>query len=155
MNFWNIVRIVFIFLHYPYEFSERKTLKSKKKCYFIDNGLLKNITTAFSENSGKLLENLIFLELTRREKEFYFFRNSFECDFMVSEKNQISQLIQVVWNITDQKTLDREVKPLLNLAKQHPEAQLLIINNSIEKLILENSKQIKLIPDWKWMLSDF
>ncbi len=142
------------FLHYPYEFSERKTLKSRKKCYFIDNGLLKNITTYFSDNSGKLLENLVFIELTRQNKELYFFHNGFECDFMVSENNQISQIIQVAWDVTDQKTLSREIKPLLYLAKKYPEAELFIINNSIDKIVMEDTEQIKLIPAWKWTLTD-
>ena len=140
------------FLHYPLEFSVKKTLKARKKSYFIDNGLLTNITSNFSNNFGKLLENLIFIELKRREKEIYFYRNGIECDFIIIKNNNISQLIQVSYDISNKTTLDRELNSLLKLSDKYPDAELLLITNSTEKKIFESNKQIQIIPAWKWCL---
>jgi len=65
---------------------------SPKKIYCIDNGLAQNIAFAFSENKGKFLENLVFLELQRRRKEVYYYKtkDGFEVDFAIKEGREIN-----------------------------------------------------------------
>lgn len=140
------------FLHYPLEFSERKSAKANKKLYFVDNGLLSAITFNFSANYGKLLENCVFLELVRREKEIYFSRNGQECDFVVQEKGEITQLIQVCYNLSDGDTRERELKVMNHLAKKYPRAEMLIITSDHQEDIVVKNGVIKVKPAWKWML---
>ncbi len=78
-------------------------------------------------NYGKLLENLIFIELKRKESEIYFHRNGIECNFMVMKNYEISQLIQVSYDISNEKTLNRELIALIKLSVKFPDVELLLI----------------------------
>ena len=81
-----------------------------QKVYFIDTALSKEITVTFSNNAGRLLENVVYWELRRHYKQLYYFNeNNSECDFIVCDKNMPIILIQVCMtlNAENQK---REVK---------------------------------------------
>lgn len=95
-----------------FNFSEIKQIKSEKKAYSIDNGILTALDYSFSENKGKLLENLIALELLKQDKEITYFKNNIECDFIIKEKNKYLP-IQVSYTIKNQDTKKREIKGLL------------------------------------------
>ena len=49
-----------------YDFSIKKQIINDRKIYTIDTGLFNAVSFSFSENRGKLLENIVFLELKRR-----------------------------------------------------------------------------------------
>ncbi|MEK6907615.1 MAG: ATP-binding protein, partial [Nanoarchaeota archaeon] len=85
-----------------YEYSTIKRLGSIKKIYCIDNGLLNAVSFKFSQDAGKLLENLVFIELKRRKKEVYYHRDNYECDFIVKEKNKVNEIIQVTEELNDE-----------------------------------------------------
>ena len=58
-----------------------------QKVYFIDTALSKEITVTFSNNAGRLLENVVYWELRRHYKQLYYFNeNNSECDFIVCDK---------------------------------------------------------------------
>src|SRR3989344_9317270 len=63
------------FQNLKFEYSIGKQLGSIKKVYFIDNGLLNSVSFKFSEDRGKLLENLVFLELRRKNKKIFYSRD--------------------------------------------------------------------------------
>ena len=64
------------FQNLKYEYSLGKQLGSIKKVYFIDNGMLNAISFKFSEDRGKLLENIVFLELRRKGKNVFYNRDN-------------------------------------------------------------------------------
>lgn len=67
-----------------------------QKIYFIDTALSQAITVSFTENMGRMLENVVYWELRRRYRQLYYFsENNSECDFVVCEKNVPILLIQV------------------------------------------------------------
>jgi uncharacterized protein len=55
-----------------YDFSLKKQLHYAKKNYFIDQALARTIGFRFSEDRGRILENIVFIELKRRHQEIYF-----------------------------------------------------------------------------------
>ena len=57
------------FQNLKYEYSLAKQLGSIKKIYCIDNGLLNAVSFKFSDDFGKLLENVVFIELRRRNEQ--------------------------------------------------------------------------------------
>src|SRR3989338_6753056 len=71
------------FTIYKYDYSLKKQFISDKKIYAIDNGLRNAVSFAVSDDRGRLLENMIFLELKRRGYEVYFFKGKGECDFVL------------------------------------------------------------------------
>ena len=56
--------------------SLRHMQTTPKKIYAIDNGLISANTFNFSENLGKLLENLVYLDLRRKKKKIFYYRTS-------------------------------------------------------------------------------
>lgn len=58
--------------HFSYSMKERKSLPSKIYC--IDNGLRNAVSFKFSKDEGRLVENLVFIELLRKERDFYYWR---------------------------------------------------------------------------------
>lgn len=69
---------------------------SPQKVYFIDTALSKEISVPFSDNTGRLLENVVYWELRRHYQQLYYFNeNNSECDFIVCRNNMPEMLIQV------------------------------------------------------------
>ena len=64
-----------------------------------------------SEDSGRVLENIVFLELKRRYQEIYYFRNNDECDFLVKKDDSVKQAIQVCYQLTEDN-MARETRGL-------------------------------------------
>lgn len=134
-----------------YEYSLQKQLGSIKKVYCIDNGLLNSVTFSFSENYGKLLENLVFVFLKSNKKEVYYNREKFECDFVIKEKNKIAKAIQVCYKL-DENNKNREINGLTEAMKKFNLKEGTIVTLNQEETIKQNSSTIKVIPAYKWFL---
>jgi hypothetical protein len=94
--------------------SLRHMQTTPKKIYAIDNGLILANTFNLSENLGKLLENQVYLDLRREGKKIFYYRTSdgYEIDFITQNSQGKYEMIQVVWDINDQDTLERETRAL-------------------------------------------
>lgn len=94
-----------------FDFSELKQNKSDKKAYIIDTGLLSAVEFSVSENKGKLLENMVALELIKSGKDIFYFKNNYECDFIIRDKNVFS-CVQVAYELKNNDTKERELRGL-------------------------------------------
>jgi len=103
-----------------------------------------------NKESGRKLENLVFIELKKKEEKIYYFKNNFECDFVIPQKNAI----QVVWELTDENK-KREIKGLIEAMKYFKIRKGIILTYNQEKQIKENGYKIEVIPVWKWLLSKY
>ena len=146
----NFVKLVSLF-----DFSLKKQMVNPKKIYCIDTGLITAISSQFSENKGRYLENLVFLELLRKGKEIYYFKNSKgnEIDFLVTEKGKPKQLIQVCSDLENSKVKEREVRSLVNGAAQFKIKECIILTEDQKTEFAEGSLKIKVLPIWHWLLS--
>lgn len=133
--------------------------KSALKIYVIDNGFIKARSFELSPNYGRLLENLVFIELLRRgyrpglDLFYYRTRNDKEIDFLIRKGHQIEQLIQVCYNFEQLKVIKRETNALTEAAKELNCTNLLILSWDKEDIIEMDDLKIKLLPAWKWLLS--
>ena len=141
----------FVFFLRKYDLSIKKREQSLPKIYFIDNGFL---TLNGIEDKGRLLENLVFMELTRRNKDISYYQNSLkeEVDFLVKEGKKVKQLIQVCYDLSNFMTLDREIRVLIKASKEFECNNLVIISLDEEREEKVNGRVIKIIPVWKWLL---
>ena len=131
--------------HFSFSFKEQKTLPSKVYC--VDNGLRNAVSFKFSEDTGKLAENLVCIELKRRAKEAYYWKNKGEVDFIVKEKNQTLEAINVCYG---EEINERETKALKECKAEFKEKlkSLTVITKYIEK----EEGGIRFVPLWKWLL---
>ncbi len=135
-----------------FSYSLKKQEINPRKVYCIDSGLINIVGFRFIENLGRLYENLVFLSLMQNGKEVYYYKEKGECDFIVKEKQKITQLIQVCYNINDLDTKKREIDSLLEASTKLKCNNLLIITDDLEKEEKVKRKKIKFIPLWKWLL---
>src|SRR3989344_5945921 len=140
------------FQNIKYEYSQGKQLGSIKKVYFIDNGMLNSVSFKFSKDIGKLLENLVFLELRRRNKRIFYNRDNYECDFIIQEKEKIVQVIQVTENLNSENE-KREVEGVLEAMNKFRLNEGFIITLEEERNIKIENKNIFILPVWKWLLN--
>lgn len=131
--------------------------KSAQKIYIIDNGFVNARSFELSPNYGRLLENLVFVELLRRSYKpkldlfYYRTRNDREIDFLVRKGHKVEQLIQVCYDINHPKTIKREVDALLEAAIELKCDDLLLITWDKEEIKEADKLTIKLIPAYKWL----
>jgi len=143
--------VYLVFEIYKYDPSLKKQYVSSKKIYVIDNGLRNIISFKTSMDYGRLLENLVFIELKRRKKNIFFYKGKNECDFLLEDKGQITEIIQVCYDLNEQN-LKREIAGIIECANFSGIRQALILTyNSEEKIILDEIV-IQKLPVWKWFL---
>lgn len=141
-----------IFELYKYDYSLKKQFVSDKKIYTIDNGLRNAVSFYFSEDLGRLLENLVFIELKRRAKEIYYFKGKRECDFLVKEKSKITEVIQVSSDLQILGNKERETDGLIEAMKMFDLKQGTILTEYQESVVEKDEFLIYIVPIWKWLL---
>ncbi len=141
---------LYIFIS-KFDYSVRKQIKNPRKTYCSDNGFLTKLGFAFSDNEGKLLENIVAIELKRRSKDMYYFNDTRECDFVIKEGNKIVEAIQVTTKVANENE-EREIGGLLGAMNKFNLKEGLILTNDQEEERKQENKKIILKPIWKWLL---
>jgi len=136
-----------------------KTIKDRsqypRKSYLGDTGFMYAISG--KKDMGKLFENAVFLELKRRlpkNMEINYWKNKqgSEVDFLIREGLNVKEIIQVCYDITDEKTKSREVKGILACSKELGLKKGIIITRDFNDEQTSEGIKIKFIPLWKWLL---
>jgi uncharacterized protein len=124
-----------------YSESIRKTQTNPKKIYTIDTGLIYAYINSSSENLGHLFKNLIYIELRRRGYEVYYYltHERYEVDFLVKDHRNKFHLYQAVWDLTDAKTMEREMRALKAAEKELKIKGKIITPQSFCEHIVTNS----------------
>jgi predicted AAA+ superfamily ATPase len=137
-----------------FDYSLKRQILTPKKIYGVDNGILNLVSFRFSENYGRLLENLVFIELKRRGREIYYYKTkkNLEVDLLVREKNEVSGLIQVCASLLHPDTEKREIRALAASMGELKLKKGLILTGDEEKEIKVDSGSIKVKPVYKWLL---
>ncbi|MEM5875176.1 MAG: ATP-binding protein [Candidatus Aenigmatarchaeota archaeon] len=128
-----------------------------KKVYVVDTGI--SVLVRFSKDVGKLMENIVFLELLRKTnstplQEIYYWKDyqQNEVDFVIKEGLDVKQLIQVTYASSKDEIEKREIKALIKASELLKCKNLLIITWDYEDELEIENKKIKFIPLWKWLL---
>ena len=130
--------------NYASKFVDKETVK---KHYFIDNGLLH----LFINNPDTaLLENLCAINLYKRYgKGVYYFNRNIKVDFYVPDEKLA---IQASFRMSEEATLEREIKALVALHGLYETQRNLIITYEDEGIMERDGIKIEIIPVWKWLL---
>ena len=142
-----------IFLVPKFDYSIKKQIYSNKKVYSIDNGISMYLGFRISKDSGKFLENLVFIELKRRGKEIYYYKDKKECDFVLREGIKIRDAIQVCFEFNEENK-EREITGLLEAMNKFKLKEGLILTYDQDDEFKLGNKKIKVIPVWRWLLEN-
>lgn len=143
----------FVFPIPYFSYSLKKQQINPKKIYCVDNGLRNYAGFRFSEDIGRLYENVVFLDLKRSGKEVYYWKDEKgrETDFITKHGKEIDQAIQVCYDV--EEAGDRERNGLVSTLKKFDLKEGIIITRDYEKTEKIDEKKIKYIPLWKWLMN--
>jgi len=139
----------FLEIHTP---SVKSRLQHPKKIYFIDNFFISRFSTTFSQNLGRLMENLVAQTLFKKE-EIYYWKDYYqrEVDFVLLEDFKVKELIQVIYASSLQEIPERETKSLIKAGRELHCSKLSIITWDYQGEIRIKKDKIKCIPLWLWL----
>lgn len=141
-----------VFELYRYDASLKRQYAGQKKLYVIDNGMRNTVAFRFSQDTGRLLENLIFIELKRRGREFFFFKESGECDFILRERDRTTEALQISYEL-NANDRDREIAGLCQVMEAHALSYGTILTyNQEEEIITPDGMKICVQPVWRWLI---
>ncbi|MBV3637660.1 ATP-binding protein [Bacteroides cellulosilyticus] len=134
------------------DYSVKAQLRNPKKVYAIDNALVSRLGFHFSGEEGRLLENMVYIELRRRGGEvFYHNSGSAECDFVVRDGFRVMQAIQVCYLLDSSDTREREIRGVQDAMDTYQLLEGTIVTNTHEEEVKCGDKIIHILPAWKWL----
>jgi predicted AAA+ superfamily ATPase len=147
IHFAEMAKVLFEVPHFAYSLQAQK--RPNRKIYCIDNGLRNAVSFRFSEDEGKLAENLVFIELLRSGSTPFYWKKKKEVDFVVKGQDNLLTAINVSY--TD-AIPERERDGLREFAGEFDDKvrELIILTKDTERF----TDDINLIPLWKWLLLD-
>ncbi len=131
--------------------SIKEQLNSPRKLFLIDSVFNKICGLTFTPNKGRTIENIVFIELKRRNHEIFYYQNKYECDFITKEGNKINSAIQVCYELTEQNK-EREINGLIEAMTQFELKEGLILTFEQTEEINIEKKSIKIMPVMNWLL---
>lgn len=154
-NYWDYFQHSFLFFRMQkFDFSVKKQIYNPAKNYCIDVQLARQIGFSFSDDPGRQLENLVFIELRRQGKDVFYHLGKKECDFVLKEGNKIRQAIQVT-HILHKENEEREIAGLLEAMRMYHLREGFILTSEQEKQLKVEGYSIRVVPVWKWLLEKF
>jgi len=129
------------------------------KVYAIDLGMAGYFSgfTPGDDRRGRRLENLVYLQLRsqRREQDYeiYYCREStFEIDFLCVRRGRIVKLVQVAWELSDEKTRSRELKALFAGGKMFHCGDLLLVTDHETGEEAQDGLTVRIVDAPTWLL---
>ena len=143
-----------IYQLYFFDHSMKKQLVNPRKVYAIDNGLRNAVAFRFSQDMGRLMENAVFLELKRHDREIYYWKDKRgkEVDFLVRKGMKIESAIQVCANPEDDKTKKRELSALNAAMHEFDLKEGIVITLDVRHELKDQGRKITFVPLWEWLL---
>lgn len=134
-----------------FSYSYKVQIVNPRKVYCIDCGLHSVVTPSLSQDNGRKLENIVFMELRRKSVQVYYYNeHGKECDFVVCKNNQPINLIQVCFELTNDNE-SREINGLVDAMKTLHLNNGVILTFNQEDLIQTTEGTIQVTPVWKWL----
>ena len=140
----------FLILNEKFSYSPRKRVMNPKKAYLMDTGF-RFLSTDFSENRGKVLENVVAVELRRREEEVFYHKGRRECDFIIKRGARPALAVQVCWELHERNE-SRELKGLAEALRTFEIRDGLILTYNQEEERRIDEHRIPVLPVWRWLL---
>jgi predicted AAA+ superfamily ATPase len=128
-----------------FDHSLKVQARNPKKVYVMDLGIYSEVSVSTNENMGKRLENLVFLNLRRRYKQLFYYKNRSECDFVTMEKGQLKDAIQVCSNVSEEN-FDRELTGVMEAMQNLKISSGYIVTMNQSDIFEKDGFTVQMIP---------
>lgn len=153
-------QLIFTLQRFSYKLKQQTN--APKKVYCIDTGIINAVSFKATESPGRLIENIVAVELQRRKSywhqkhEIYYWKDhqQKEVDFVIKEGTSIKELIQVCYDISDPDTKTREERALIKAGEDLRCDSLLVLTWDYDSTEEHKGKKIRYAPLWKWLLEE-
>ena len=99
MDYLSYFSNAWLFFYVPkFSYSQKVQIVNPKKVYVIDNGLVEVNSVSFSNDMGRLLENMVYMELRRRTQEIYYFAEKRSVTLWCSIMGKSQSYIRFAYN---------------------------------------------------------
>lgn len=158
-NYLEALHTVYLFFYIDlFDYSLKRQIYNPSKVYCIDTALGASVSFKFSRNIGHLYENIVFLELMRRNADIYYWKSKKgrEVDFIIKQGLNITTAIQVCFSLQDDATRKREIQALIEAQDELKAERLMVLTDDEEGV--ETTKntghrtKIHILPLWKWLI---
>jgi predicted AAA+ superfamily ATPase len=131
-------------------------MSAPRKIYGYDTGMVNAVRFRVGSDTGRLLENLVAVELYRRNIEFYSFKceNGKEVDFLLRSAGAADQLLQVCYDLSEPKTRRREFQALSAAGQELGLNSATVLTWDEESTETYASVTIACVPVWKWLIGE-
>ena len=156
-HFLEIFEEVYLFFQVDlFDYSIKRQIYNPSKIYTIDTALSQSVSFQFSKNIGHIYENLVFLELKRKNKELYYWKDEKgrEVDLIIRSGREIVEMIQVCYNLSNPNTRNCEIQALIKGHQALKNPKLTLITDDEEDTYQSGNISINMIPLWKWLIKD-
>ena len=141
----------YLFFSLPrFSWSLKSVAVNQKKIYSIDTGFAQANSLSFSSDKGRLFENMIYLSLRRKFTDLYYFREKGECDFVVKEKEKVTQVVQACFELNSDN-LQREMNGLKEAMDFFGLQEGIIVTLNQTDLFINDDKHIRVISANNWL----
>lgn len=132
-----------------FDYSVKKQIMNSRKVYAVDNVIPNRLGFRFSENSGRVLENAVFIELKRKGCEIFYYSGKNECDFLIKENLHIIEAIQVTFELNSDN-INCEIGGLIEAMQTFdiPKGTLIVFDDP--KYQQELPDGVSIIPAYEW-----
>ena len=127
-----------------------KQRSASAKYYMADVALRNAVLLPESEDEGKALENIVYLNLERslgEEDRVFYYNDSKECDFVVQRGEHVAELIQVCWAL-NKENVEREVGGLLAASAFTGCTNCSIVTFNQQRSLEHDGLHIEVKPIW-------
>jgi len=142
-----------------FSYKLKQTILAPKKIYCVDSSIISEISPEPMENKGRLMENVVAIELIKESRntnefELFYWRDyhNREVDFVVKKGRTVSQLIQVTYASGKETINGRELESIILASEELKCSNLTVITWDYEGSETVNKKRITFVPLWKWLL---
>lgn len=151
MEYLGYLSDAYLFFFVPkFSYSSKVQLVNPRKVYCIDNGMISVNSSSFSEDRGRLLENMVYGQLRRSGADVYYFNEVKECDFVVYKNGRFENVLQVCWQLNDDN-MQRELAGLEEAMDFFKQDKATIITYNQNDTLHIGNKTIDLIPFHHWI----
>jgi len=136
--------------HFSYSLKAQYTYP--RKVYCVDVGLRNAVGFTFSADSGRLMENLVFLHLMRTGDVYYWREGTSEVDFVIQQGLEVTRLVQSCYDLSNPKVRKREEAALVKAMLHFKLGTGTIVTWDEEGERKDGDLVIRYRPLWRWLL---